>query len=214
MDYSYNSGASAGSVFISLLFSAFYLFCMWKMFVKAGEPGWAAIVPIYNLYTMLKIGGKPGWWIILYFVPFVNIFIAFMMLSAFLSAFGRRGAGPVLLMIFFGIFYMPYLAFSGSVQYVGANNYNSSGGGYYVPPNQAQQGQYQQGYQQQNQYPQQGYPQQYPNQQGQYQQPQYPQQGYPQQDPNQQGQYQQPQYPQQGQNGQGQQPNNNYPPQS
>ena len=41
----------------------------WKVYVKAGQPGWAAIVPIYNVYIMLKIAGKPGWWLVLFFVP-------------------------------------------------------------------------------------------------------------------------------------------------
>ena len=42
---------------------------MWKLFEKAEQPGWAAIIPIYNTYIMLKIGGKPGWWLLLMFIP-------------------------------------------------------------------------------------------------------------------------------------------------
>ena len=41
----------------------------WKVFEKAGQPGWAAIVPIYNMYILLKIGGKPGWWLLLMLIP-------------------------------------------------------------------------------------------------------------------------------------------------
>ena len=45
----------------------------WRTFVKAGKPGWGAIIPFYNLYLYIMVGGRPGWWLILYFIPFVNI---------------------------------------------------------------------------------------------------------------------------------------------
>ncbi len=45
----------------------------WKVYVKAGQPGWAVIVPIYNLYIWLKIASRPGWWVLLFFIPLVNI---------------------------------------------------------------------------------------------------------------------------------------------
>ena len=123
MDYSYSYNMDSippGLMFVNFLVAAFYLFCMWKLFTKAGEAGWKCLIPIYNYYIMLKIGGKPGWWILLMFIPFVNIVVAFMAIAAFLRAYGRFGAGPVLLFMFLGVFYLPYLAFSSSVQYIGA----------------------------------------------------------------------------------------------
>ena len=45
----------------------------WKVFEKAGQPGWAAIVPLYNAYILLKIIGRPAWWLLLFMIPFVNI---------------------------------------------------------------------------------------------------------------------------------------------
>ncbi len=92
---------------------------MWVLFSKAGKPGWASIIPIYNVFVFLKIGGKPGWWIILMLIPFVNIIIGIIALSAFLKAFGKQGAGPVLLALFFGYIYFPYLAFSKGVRHQG-----------------------------------------------------------------------------------------------
>ena len=50
----------------------------WKMFDKAAQPGWMALVPIFNIYFLLKIAGKPGWWLILYLVPLLNIVIHFI----------------------------------------------------------------------------------------------------------------------------------------
>ncbi len=214
MDYSYNYSMDSippGLMFVNLLVAVFYLFCMWKLFTKAGQAGWKCLIPIYNYYIMLKIGGKPGWWLLLMLIPFVNIVIAFMMLAAFLRAYGRFGAGPVLLMIFFGIFYLPHLAFSSSVQYIGAQPaYGSPNNPGYGPQYGQQyppQGQYpQQQYPQQPQYPQQQYPQQ------QYPQQQYPPQQYPPQQYPPQGQYpQQPQYPPQPVPPQGQNPQAPYP---
>src|SRR5437588_869200 len=49
---------------------------MWKVFVKARQPGWAAIIPIFNIYILCVIAGKPAWWIILFLIPFVNIIAA------------------------------------------------------------------------------------------------------------------------------------------
>ncbi len=92
---------------------------MWILYAKAGEPGWASIIPIYNAYIMLKIGGKPWYWLLLMMVPFLNIVIAIMALQAFLKAFGKGDVGSVLLALFFSIIYFPYLAFSKNVTYEG-----------------------------------------------------------------------------------------------
>ncbi len=92
---------------------------LWVLFSKAGEPGWAALIPIYNTYTMLKIAGRPWYWLLLYLVPLVNIVIGIIALNDFLKAYGKGGVGSFLLTILFPIIYLPYLAFSSSVQYVG-----------------------------------------------------------------------------------------------
>ncbi len=107
-------------ILLYLVVVAFYVACQWILVAKAGRPGWSVLVPIYSTYIMLKIGGKPGTWILLMLIPFVNIVIAILALSAFLKAYGRDGAGPVLLMLFFPFIYLPYLAFSKNVQYVGS----------------------------------------------------------------------------------------------
>lgn len=92
---------------------------MWILFTKAGEYGWASIIPIYNYYIMLKIGGKPWYWLLLMFIPIVNIVIAIMALNSFLKAYDKGGFGSVLLAILFGYIYFPYLAFSKGVKHVG-----------------------------------------------------------------------------------------------
>ena len=58
-----------------LAIAIFYVVAGWKVFAKAGEPGWGVFVPIYNLYLVCKISGRPEWWLILFFIPLVNIVI-------------------------------------------------------------------------------------------------------------------------------------------
>jgi len=52
------------SMIVGLLIALLLIVAMWKVFTKAGQPGWASIIPIYNLYIWCKIVGRPGWWII------------------------------------------------------------------------------------------------------------------------------------------------------
>ncbi|HYR27677.1 MAG TPA: DUF5684 domain-containing protein [Thermoanaerobaculia bacterium] len=82
---------------------------MWKVFEKAGEPGWAAIVPIYNLIVLLKIAGKPAWWVVLMFIPFVNFVVAIIAIMALAKNFGK-GAGFGLGLLFLAPVFYPILA--------------------------------------------------------------------------------------------------------
>jgi|SRR6185503_407179 len=101
--------AVIGVVYILLLAG------MWKAFAKAGEPGWACIVPIYNLVVMVKISGKPIWWFVLLLVPCVGIIIAFLVSVAIAERFGK-GAGFGVGLAFFPYIFWPILGF-GSAQY-------------------------------------------------------------------------------------------------
>ncbi|HEY9062555.1 MAG TPA: DUF5684 domain-containing protein [Pseudobacteroides sp.] len=115
--------AAAGSMLlfsvIGLIVGILVIVSEWRLFEKAGEPGWACIVPIYNAIVMLKIGGNPWYWVLLMFIPVINIIIGIMALQGFLKAYGRGDIGSVLLALFFPVIYFPYLAFSKNVQYVG-----------------------------------------------------------------------------------------------
>ena len=102
---------------IYLAVIALMLVAMWKVFTKAGQPGWACIVPIYNLIVMLQIADKPIWWIILFFIPIANIIFQIMMNIAIAEKFGK-GAGFGIGLSFLGIIFFPILAFS-DAQYSG-----------------------------------------------------------------------------------------------
>jgi hypothetical protein len=86
--------------------------------VKAGQPGWAVLIPFYNVYILLKIAGRPGWWLVLCLIPLVNIVIALMVAIDVAKAFGQSAVfGVVLLFLLSGIGYL-VLGF-GNYKYVG-----------------------------------------------------------------------------------------------
>ena len=119
-DYSTNAAASAGmgiGMLFWLIVVGISIAAMWKIFTKAGKPGWAAIVPIYNLIVLFDIVGRPLWWIVLFFVPFVNFVIAIILVVDLAKVFGK-GAGFAVGMLLLPIVFYPMLGF-GSAQYLG-----------------------------------------------------------------------------------------------
>jgi hypothetical protein len=100
---------------VYLAIIVFIIASMWKLFTKAGQPGWACIVPIYNLIVMLNIAGKPWWWLFLMLIPIVNIVILIMMWHGISTNFGKS-AGFTVGLILLGIVFIPILAF-GDAQY-------------------------------------------------------------------------------------------------
>ena len=84
---------------------------------KAGKPGWAALIPIYNAVVLMQIIGRPEWWVLLLFVPFVNIYIAVVSTLELAKSFGKS-TGFGVLMLFFPVIMYPMLGF-GSSQYLG-----------------------------------------------------------------------------------------------
>ena len=117
------SDASAGAVLVFLLFGvaliALMIAALWMVFTKAGHPGWAAIVPFYNLYILLKIAGRPGWWLLLMLIPLVSLVILIVVYIDVAKAFDK-GAGFGVGLALLGIVFLPILGF-GSAQYVGAD---------------------------------------------------------------------------------------------
>ena len=90
---------------------------IWKVFEKAGQPGWAALVPIYNFYIMLKIIGKPTWWLLMLLIPFLNFVFLIWSYNMISKSFGKDEgftAGLVLL----GFIFWPILGF-GDAKYLG-----------------------------------------------------------------------------------------------
>lgn len=84
---------------------------LWKTFEKAGHPGWAAIIPIYNAYIMLQIAKRPAWWLILFIIPFVGIIVAIIMSLDIARKFGKSALFGIGL-AFLGFIFYPVLGFS------------------------------------------------------------------------------------------------------
>ena len=129
-DYSHyethSNGVGIVPLLIMLVVVVFMIASMWKVFTKAGKPGWAAIVPIYNIIVLLEIAGKPMWWFILFFIPIVSLIASIMIAIGVAQSFGKSTGFGLGLAFLSPIFY-PILAF-GSSQYVGP------GGGAGVAP--------------------------------------------------------------------------------
>lgn len=87
---------------------------MWKIFEKAGEEGWKSIIPIYNLIILLKIVGKPVWWIALFIIPVANIVFLIWTYNMLSKSFGKD-EGYTVGLILLGIVFFPMLAFGDAV---------------------------------------------------------------------------------------------------
>lgn len=119
----FDAGGAAGGIAAMLLncfiliLAVFVIAGMWKVFTKAGKPGWASIIPIYNTVVLLEIVGRPVWWIILMLIPCVGFVIAIIVCIDLAKSFGKDALYGVGL-AFLGIIFFPMLGF-GSATYQG-----------------------------------------------------------------------------------------------
>jgi hypothetical protein len=122
----------AGRVFtefgalISLTLEVISLVALWKIFIKAGKPGWAALVPIYNYYVLLEIAGDPWWWLLGLMLPVVNFIVRLFLGLDLARAFGK-GAKFGLGLIFLNRIFVPILGF-GDAKYVPSLSGSAPGG--------------------------------------------------------------------------------------
>lgn len=108
-------GCMVGIIYLAIIVGI--IAGMWKMFTKAGQPGWACLVPIYNAYIWCKIVGRPGWWVLLLFIPIVSLVIFIIIALDTAKAFGK-GVGFAIGIILLGFIFIPILGF-GDAQYQG-----------------------------------------------------------------------------------------------
>ncbi len=129
-----SSAGAVGTLFlVEILIYVIVSLGAYGFFKKAGQPGWAAFVPIYNGYIVLKIIGRPGWWLLLFFLGIIPIIgtLAVLVLAAIISydlarSFGK-GAGFAVGLFLLG-FIFSYILSYGSAQYVGPA---AAGGGFF-----------------------------------------------------------------------------------
>lgn len=114
--------AAAAGLIVFFLYLAVILATvagMWAVYAKAGQPGWAAIIPIYNIYVLTQIAGKPAWWTVLALLPCVNIIILFILQMEVAKAFGK-GLGYAVGLFLLSFVFWPMLGF-GDAKYQGAS---------------------------------------------------------------------------------------------
>lgn len=111
------AGASAVSLLCTLIFVVLIIAALWRVFTKAGKPGWAAIIPIYNFIVLLDIAGKPVWWIVLLLIPLVNVIVLLLIYIDLAKAFGY-GIGFAIGLWFLAPIFLLILGFGGA-QYQG-----------------------------------------------------------------------------------------------
>jgi hypothetical protein len=136
----YESSAAVGAIsgigliiYLAILVAVFA--GLWKVFEKAGKPGWAAIIPIYNFIVLLEIIGKPVWWIVLLLIPCVNIIFFVWTYNLLSKSFGQS-EGFTIGIIFLPFVFIPLLGF-GNYAYVGpagSGGMNSFNPGDYKDP--------------------------------------------------------------------------------
>ena len=108
-------GIGVGS-FAALVIIVFEIAAVWRIFVKAGDRGWKAIIPIWNTLIVLKIVGRPWWWIFLYLIPIVWWIVYIIVYYDLAKSFGK-GVGFAVGVILLPFIFVPILGF-GSSQYV------------------------------------------------------------------------------------------------
>ena len=110
-------GVSAVSSIVGLAVAILVLVGMWKIFVKAGKPGWGAIIPFYNLYCLFDMSFGKGWMFLLTIIPIVNVVVEIILCVKLAKAFGK-GGGFAVGLIFFPFIFVPVLGF-GDAEYIG-----------------------------------------------------------------------------------------------
>jgi len=104
-------------VFFALM--VFFMICYWRVFEKAGKPGWAAFVPIYSTIVLLEIVGKPWTYIFMFLIPIYGWFILPIMLTHDFSKSYGKDVGFTLGLLFLPLIFLPILAFSRDIRYIG-----------------------------------------------------------------------------------------------
>ena len=119
MDYNYGYEGGIGIVgwLFYMAIITLMLVSMWKVYVKAGKPGWSCLIPVYNTLVMLEIVGKPWWYLLLLLIPVVNI-VLWIMISLDMARVFGKGSGFGIGLAFLPMIFYPILAF-GDAKYQG-----------------------------------------------------------------------------------------------
>ncbi len=105
------------SSLISIIIVVLLIVALWKVYTKAGKPGWACLIPIYNLIVLFEIVGKPWWWLLLMLIPVVNVVFLIWTFNLLSKSFGKD-VGFTIGLILLSVVFIPILGF-GAAEYKG-----------------------------------------------------------------------------------------------
>jgi len=116
--------AGIASIYYSV-FAIMFVFThvgLYKLFEKASESGWKALIPFYNYYVCLQIIDKPKWWMMWAFLPIVNLVMPFIIFVELCKSFGKGGLGAQTMAMLFPFIYLPYMGFNNDIVYEGSSS--------------------------------------------------------------------------------------------
>lgn len=99
-------------IVLCIISSLGFFIGLWKIFEKAGEKGWKALIPLYNMWVWIGILSRPKWWMIPVCIPFITFFMFYMMVWKTIRLYGKTSYLPLILGTIFHFIYLPYLGFS------------------------------------------------------------------------------------------------------
>jgi hypothetical protein len=117
--YTYTPHGTAAALFTISVLAVFIvdLAALWQLFRKAGRPRWAAIIPFYNFYVLIRVAGRSGWWFIALLIPYVNLVATVIICRGVARAFGK-GIAFTCGLVVLGFIFLPVLGFGGA-RYLG-----------------------------------------------------------------------------------------------
>ena len=105
-------------IIIFLVFQIIYFLSTWKLFIKAGEKPIYSLIPFYNLIIMMKIIKRPKWWVVLLFIPVINLLMVGVVIIEILRSFGKNSNLDTLIGLVSLGTYITYINYFGSIDYV------------------------------------------------------------------------------------------------
>ncbi|MGB5237092.1 MAG: signal peptidase I [Flavobacteriaceae bacterium] len=109
---------STGWIIFILIVQVIHFAATWKLYVKAGRKAWEAAVPIYNAIVLMEIIGRPKWWVILLFIPIINLLMFPVIWVETIRSYGRNSLIETWLVILTLGFYIFYVSYGLDVEYV------------------------------------------------------------------------------------------------
>jgi len=101
-----------------LVVQVIHFFGTWKLYVKAGRKAWEALIPVYNAIVLMQIIRRPKWWVILLFIPIINLLMFPVIWVETIRSYGRNSLAETWLAIITLGFYIFYVNYALEVTYI------------------------------------------------------------------------------------------------